>query len=79
MDEKERAKKDIEKLRSVLEDFKGFGYRDKYQNAYLWAENYLRDAVHYYEKGEYFAAFGCANYAYGIIDGILITEGKKEG
>ena len=43
-----------------------------------WAKNYLHDAKHYYEKGDYFSSFGCANYAYGIIDGILIHEGKKE-
>ena len=79
MNEKERAKKDIEKLKAILNTFKEYGYTNKYGNAYEWAANYLNDAVHFYEKGEYFSAFGCANYAYGIIDGILITEGKKEG
>ena len=78
MNEKERALKDIGKLESIIGKFRGFELDVKYSESYEWAKNYLHDAKHYYEKGDYFSSFGCANYAYGIIDGILIHEGKKE-
>jgi len=77
MDERERALKDIKKLEQVIEQIKEAGLAEKYAKSYEWAGNYLTDAKHYFEKGNYFSAFGCANYAYGIIDGILIHEGKK--
>ncbi len=78
MDERERARKDIKKLETSVEKIEGLGLAEKYENAYRWAKNYLSDAKHYFDKGDYFSAFGCANYAYGIIDAILIHEGKKE-
>ena len=78
MNEKERAVKDIKKLENVIGRFEELELAEKYAKSYDWAKNYLDDAKHYFEKGDYFSAFGCANYAYGIIDGILIHEGKKE-
>ncbi len=78
MNEKERAVKDIKKLEKAVEQFEGLGLSEKYAKSYEWAKNYLDDAKHYFDKGDYFSAFGCANYAYGIIDGILVHESKKE-
>jgi hypothetical protein len=78
MGEKGRAQKDIKKLENTIGKFERAGLAEKYANPYDWAKNYLSDAKHYFEKGDYFSAFGCANYAYGIIDGILIQEGKRE-
>lgn len=78
MNEKERALKDIRKLEAVIKRFAGLGLGGKYPESYEWAKNYLHDAKHYYEKEDYFSSFGCANYAYGIIDGIMIHEGRKE-
>ncbi|MEM3422724.1 MAG: DUF357 domain-containing protein [Candidatus Bilamarchaeaceae archaeon] len=77
MDFKERALKDVEKLKEILLLFENLGLNKKYADAYTWAKNYLHDAMHFYQKGDYFSSFGAANYAYGIIDGILITEKKK--
>ncbi len=78
MNERERAQKDIGKLESVIGRLEKLGLAERYAKPYQWAKNYLHDAKHYFERGDYFSAFGCANYAYGIIDGILIKEGKKE-
>jgi len=78
MNEKERALKDIRKLEAIIEKFRELELEGKYSESFSWAKNYLSDAKHYYEKEDYFSSFGCANYAYGIIDGILIFEGKKE-
>ncbi|HIH23366.1 TPA: DUF357 domain-containing protein [Candidatus Micrarchaeota archaeon] len=77
MDERERAHKDIEKLKEILVEFQKLGFAEKHGAVYEWAENYYKDAKHYFEKTDYFTAFGAANYAYGIIDGLLIAEGKK--
>ncbi|MGB9719399.1 MAG: DUF357 domain-containing protein [Candidatus Anstonellales archaeon] len=76
--EKERAKKDIQMLSKLLEYFKNSGLAAKYPRAFEWAKNYSKDAEHYYKKADYFSSFGCANYGYGILDGILINEKIKE-
>jgi len=34
------------------------------------AKRYYEDTKYYLEKGDYFTAFGCINYAHGLIDGI---------
>jgi hypothetical protein len=77
MDDEERAAKDIAKLKEIISEFKKLGFDARYPSVLEWAENYMTDAQHYFEKKDYFTAFGAANYAYGIIDGILIAEGKK--
>ncbi len=78
MGEKERAKKDIEKLERILAEFRKLGLDTKYPQVTEWAQNYAQDAKHYYDKGDYFTSFGAANYAYGFIDCVLVIEGKKD-
>ena len=76
MKEDERARKDIEKLAKILGEFKKHQLHNKYPQIVEWVENYLQDAKHFYKNKDYYSAFGAANYAFGIIDGILIIEGK---
>ncbi len=78
MDEKARAEKDLKKLERILEEFRKLGLDAKYPPVMEWAENYAKDAKHYYDKGDYFTSFGAANYAYGFIDCVLVIEGKKD-
>jgi len=78
LDEKSRAKKDIDKLERIISEFRKFGFDKKYPQVMEWASNYARDAKHYFEKEDYFTSFGAANYAYGFIDCILVLEGKKD-
>ena len=78
MEEKERALKDIEKLEQILIYCKSLKLSSKYDTVVQWADNYYTDSKHFYEKKDYFSAFGAANYAYGIIDALLILEGKKD-
>jgi hypothetical protein len=40
------------------------------------AKGYYEDTKYYLEKGDYVTAFGCINYAHGLIDGI---KKLKEG
>jgi len=44
----------------------------KHQNNILeLAVQYYQDAKYYLEKGDYFTAFGCINYAHGLLDAII--------
>jgi len=78
MDEKERAKKDLDKLDKIIRRFKELGLEPKYPEVLEFAENYSKDAKHFYEKKDYFTSFGAANYAYGFIDAVLVIEGKRD-
>lgn len=77
MDENERTKKDLKKLREIIKFFKLQGFSKKYPYQLEFAENYYKDANYYYEKKEYFSSFGCTNYAYGILESILLKEKGK--
>jgi len=78
LEPKERAKKDIEKLVRIIGIFRSLGFEKKYPKVLEYAENYGKDAKHFFEKGDYFSSFGAANYAYGYIDAVLLIEGKKD-
>ena len=78
MDQKERAKKDLDKLEKILGIFRKLGFDRKYPAVLEYAENYRHDARHFFESGDYFTSFGAANYAYGFIDAVLVIEGKKD-
>lgn len=41
------------------------------------ATRYYRDAKYYLSKEDFFTAFGCINYAHGLIDA-LRTKGFKD-
>jgi len=38
------------------------------------AERYYHDAKFYFEKKDFFTAFGCINYAHGLIDAVRMKE-----
>lgn len=76
MEAKERAKKDICKLERMLVIFRRDGLGNKYPQVLEYIDNYTNDARHFFESGDYFSAFGAANYAYGFIDAVLVIEGK---
>lgn len=78
MDYQERAKKDIDKLDHIVTIFKKLKLDEKYPQIMEYVENYSSDAKHFFEKEDYFTAFGAANYAYGFIDAVFVIEGKKD-
>lgn len=78
MDEKERAKKDLEKLWAIMNIIDQLNLSGKYPTLMETARNYGKDAEHFYNKEDYFTSFGAANYAYGFMDAILILEGIRE-
>ena len=75
--EKERSQKDLEKLDGIISYFKSKRFSSGYCKQLEYAMNYSIDALHYHEKGDYFTSFGCANYAYGILEGVLLKETGK--
>jgi len=78
LEPKERAKKDLDKLAKIIAIFRSLGLDNKYPKVLEYAENYGKDAKHFFDKGDYFSSFGAANYAYGYIDAVLLIEGKKD-
>lgn len=43
------------------------------------ARRYYEDAKYYFQKKDYFTAFGCINYAHGLIDALRIKLNKFGG
>jgi len=74
----ERAKKSLDKLEVRLQDAKNLNFDKKYPEIFELASQYTKDSRHYFEEGDAFTSFGCSDYAYGLIDALLIIEGKKE-
>lgn len=77
MDEKKRVEKDLKKLAEIIEYFRLENLSNKYAIQVKCAKAYKEDAEYYYQKADYFSAFGCANYAYGILEGIISKEKGK--
>jgi len=75
---KERAQKSLEKLETRIADAKKLGFAGKYPKIFALAVQYTHDSRHYFEQNDSFTSFGCSDYAYGLIDALLILEGKKE-
>lgn len=70
MDEKERIKKDIILFNKNIKNIKK--EHDNIQPVVL-AKQYSQDAQYYLEKQDYFTAFGCINYAHGLLDAIIFV------
>ena len=70
MDDKTRIEKDIvmfeENIQKVTEKVKS-------QNNKILelATQYYEDSKYYLKKKDYFTAFGCINYAHGLLDAII--------
>ncbi len=71
MDEKTRIEKDIVLFK---ENHKNIKQRDlnQGQNKIIeLASQYYEDSIYYLEKKDFFTAFGCINYAHGLLDSII--------
>ena len=78
MSEKERAriKKDIALFEESLIELDSLSKDEEEEGITDLAKRYYEDTKYYLEKGDYFTAFGCVNYAHGLLDGI---KKKKKG
>jgi len=71
MDVKTRIEKDVvifEKNLLLLEEKK---LTESQQKTVELAKQYHKDSKYYLEKKDFFTAFGCINYAHGLLDSII--------
>ena len=68
MDEKTRIQKDITMFE---ENIKKTKTTNDNQKTIELATQYFEDSKYYLEKKDFFTAFGCINYAHGLLDAII--------
>ena len=68
MDEKTRIQKDITMFEKNIKKTKI--HKDQKKILEL-ASQYCEDSKYYLEKKDFFTAFGCVNYAHGLLDAII--------
>jgi hypothetical protein len=68
MDEKTRIQKDITMFE---ENVKKTKTTKNNQKIIELATQYFEDSKYYLEKKDFFTAFGCINYAHGLLDAII--------
>ena len=73
MKNKMRIKKDISMFEKNLNKLKKRNEKltDKQKKTIELANQYYNDSKYYLEKQDYFTAFGCINYAHGLLDAII--------
>ncbi|HIH28561.1 MAG TPA: DUF357 domain-containing protein [Thermoplasmata archaeon] len=74
MDEKTRIQKDIVMFEENIKQLKQTTLTEKQKKIIELATQYYQDAKYYSQKKDYFTAFGCINYAHGLLDAILKTQ-----
>ena len=78
MNEAERIKKDIALFEESVAELDSLSLTGNEEEVVEHARRYYEDTKYYLEKGDYFTAFGCINYAHGLIDGIKERNGVEE-
>ncbi len=74
MDEKTRVQKDIIMFEENIKQIREKTITDRQKKTLELASQYYQDTKYYAGKKDYFTAFGCINYAHGLLDAILKTE-----
>ena len=78
MGETERIKKDIALFEESVAELDSLSRVSNEEEVIELAKGYYEDTKYYLEKGDYFTAFGCINYAHGLLDGIKRKEGVNK-
>lgn len=72
MNERERIEKDVLLFEKNL---LGFETNDEKETSVVeLAQQYYEDAKYYLGKNDLFTAFGCINYAHGLLDALIKTR-----
>jgi len=71
MDEKTRIEKDIVMFEENIQKIKQEDINDTQRKTIELASQYYEDSKYYLGKKDFFTAFGCINYAHGLLDAIL--------
>jgi len=68
MDERTRIEKDIIMFEENIQDA---NMEEEQKKIVELANQYCEDTKYYLEKKDYFTAFGCINYAHGLLDSVI--------
>lgn len=71
MDEKIRIDKDIVVFEENIQKINKENLDDINKKIIDLANQYYNDSKYYLDKNDYFTAFGCINYAHGLLDAVL--------
>jgi hypothetical protein len=74
MDHMERSRLSIEKTENLL---RVFVPNQNEKEVFDKARAYLSDSKHFFEKQDYFSSFGASDYAYGLVEALIMTRGKR--
>jgi len=72
MSETDRIKKDLRLFEVSIAELDSLSLDGNEEEVVDNAKRYYEDTKYYLEKGDYFTAFGCINYAHGLVDGIKL-------
>jgi len=70
MDDETRIKKDIVMFENNVKEISD-KLKTKNEKVIELATQYYEDSKYYLKKKDYFTAFGCINYAHGLLDAII--------
>ena len=71
MNEVTRIKKDIAMFEENISKLELEKIKEKQKKTIELAKQYFQDSKYYLEKKDHFTAFGCINYAHGLLDSFL--------
>ncbi|MCK4365815.1 MAG: DUF357 domain-containing protein [Thermoplasmatales archaeon] len=71
MDEKTRIEKDIVMFEDNISQINDKKLTESQEKTVELAKQYHEDTKYYLDKGDFFTAFGCINYAHGLLDAII--------
>lgn len=77
MDEKTRVQKDIIMFEENIKQIQEIPITNSQKKTIELASQYYQDTKYYVGKKDYFTAFGCINYAHGLLDAILKKEHEE--
>ena len=72
----ERIRKDLELFEESVVELDSLALAASEEKVVDQAKRYYEDTKYYLERGDYVTAFGCINYAHGLLDGL---KKLKEG
>jgi uncharacterized protein len=72
MDCEERINKDIELFAKNIKEIKSIKFDGREKEVIVRAKSYCRDTEYYLEKQDCLTAFGCINYAHGLLDALRL-------
>jgi len=71
LDEETRIKKDIKMFEENIKQTDNIKLTESNKKTIELANQYYEDTKYYLKKKDYFTAFGCINYAHGLLDAII--------